>query len=180
MLMVFIAVCGFLAFFTNGFTSSLKTFYVEIEDKQILSTAENYELTTTVPLNVEVKYVFKALSSENSGYFVKVLPSIIADKDFDFTIDGSVYSYQAEEDLTAGFDIDYGETSFTIKPKGGITEILSAVYPNMEVGVSKDKAYENMFTLVVTSYNGEENIRICFSVLEKVSSVILDQEVIIF
>ena len=180
LLLVFVAVCGFLAYFTDGFTGSFKTFYLEIGGKQILSTADGYEVTTEKPLAVEVRYTFGAVNKEISGYSVKVIPNAISGKDFDFMLDGAAYSYQGEKDLTAGFDIGYGDTSFTIKPKGGVTEILSAVYPGSEIADCRDKAYENMFALVVTSYIGEASVTVCFSVIEQVAGVFLDQEVIIF
>ena len=69
---------------------------------------------------------------------------------------------------------------FMITPKGNLTEILSAVYPNDTIGDCTDKAYENMFTLVVTSYNGEAEVRIHFTVTESIRGVILDKEVIEF
>jgi hypothetical protein len=37
-----------------------------------------------------------------------------------------------------------------------------------------------MFTLVVTSYNGEAEIRVNFTVIEEIRGVILDKEVIEF
>ena len=54
------------------------------------------------------------------------------------------------------------------------------MYPNDTVGDCTDKAYENMFTLVVTSYNGEAEVRIHFTVTESIRGVILDKEVIEF
>lgn len=180
LLLAVIAVCGFLAFFTDGFTGSFKTFYVELEGKQVLSKSGGYEITTNKPMSVEVKYTFGAVNNEISGYSVKIVPNIISGKDFDFITDGAFYSYQSEKDLTAGFDIHYSETSFTVLPKGGITEILSAVYPGKTITDCRDKAYKDMFALVITSYNGEASVTVCFSVVEKISGVILDREVIIF
>lgn len=91
-----------------------------------------------------------------------------------------MYSFQAETDLTAGFDISRKETSFTITPKGGVTEVLRAVYPNNEIGDCSDKGYEDMYALIVTSYNGEASVTLYFSVLQEVAGVTLDQEVIVF
>jgi len=178
--LVLIAVCGLLAYFTNGFTSDFKTFYVECGGQQVLNTTDGFEMTKDEPLTVDVKYTFGAVNKEISGYSVKVVPNQVSGKDFDFTLDGAAYSFQAEDDMTAGFDIEQGETSFTVKPKGGINDILKAVYPNYEVSDVRDKVYENMFTLVVTSYNGEATVKLNFTVTEKVEGVILDQEVIQF
>ena len=172
-----VSAIGFIAYFTGGFTSNFKTFYVEIDGKQIMTSASGYKIPTGEAMTVDVKYT---MSDEANGYTVKIVPNRLAGKDFDFTLDGDVYSYQAEKDLTAGFDIEYGETSFTIKPKGVITDILQAVYPNSAIEDCRDFAYENMFTLIVTSYDGESSVTVNFSVTEDTSGVELDKEVIIF
>ena len=114
--------------------------------------AGGYEITNEKPLTVDVKYTFGSAGGDVSGYSVKVVPHAVEGKDFDFTLDDQVYSFQAETDLTAGFDIAREETSFTITPKGGVTEVLRAVYPNNEIGDCSDKGYEDMYALIVTSY----------------------------
>lgn len=172
-----VAAIGFIAYYTGGFTGGFKTFYVEVDGNQILTSANGYEMTADEPMTVNVKYT---MSDEVSGYSVKVVPNQLSGKDFDFTLDGDVYSYQAEKDLTAGFDIEYGDTSFTIKPKGSITDILQAIYPNNTIEDCRSHAYENMFTLVVTSYDGESAVSINFSIPEDVWGVELDQTEITF
>lgn len=178
--LVLVALSGLLAYFTNGFTSEFKTFYVECDGQQVLGQTDGFEISKDKPLNVDVKYTFGALNKEVSGYSVKVVPNAIQGRDFDFTLDGDAYSFQAEDDLTAGFDIVQEKESFSIKPKGGINEILKAVYPNNEVGDCSNNAYENMFTLVVTSYNGEASVLLNFTVPTKTEGVILDKEAIQF
>jgi hypothetical protein len=178
--LVLVAVCGLLAYFTNGFTSDFKTFYVECDGKQVLADSSGFEATKDEPLTVDVKYTFSSLNKEVSGYSVKVVPNVVQGKDFDFTLDGSAYSFQAEDDLTAGFEIVQKDTSFTVKPKGGINDIMKAVYPTYEVGDCRGKAYENMFSLIVTSYNGEASVKLNFTVTENVEGVFLDKEVIKF
>lgn len=173
LVLALVAAIGFIAYFTGGFTSGFKTFYVEIDGEQIMTNASGYKMTAAEPLTVDIKYT---MTDEANGYSVKVVPNQLSGKDFDFKLDEDVYSYQAEKDLTAGFDIDYSDTSFTIKPKGGLTEILQAIYPNNTVADCKDHAYENMFTLVITSYDGESSVTVNFSVTEDISGVELDKE----
>ena len=182
-ILVLLVVAGVIAVivrFTGGFTSEFKTFYVSVDGKDILTSAGGYEVTNEKPLTVDVKYTFGSAGGDVSGYSVKVVPHAVEGKDFDFTLDDQVYSFQAETDLTAGFDIAREETSFTITPKGGITEVLRAVYPNNEIGDCSDKGYEDMYALIVTSYNGEASVTLYFSVLQEVAGVTLDQEVIEF
>ncbi len=182
-ILVLLVVAGVIAVivrFTGGFTSDFKTFYVSVDGKDVLTSAGGYEVTNEKPLTVDVKYTFGSAGGDVSGYSVKVVPHAVEGKDFDFTLDDQVYSFQAETDLTAGFDISREETSFTITPKGGVTEVLRAVYPNNEIGDCSDKGYEDMYALIVTSYNGEASVTLYFSMLQEVAGVTLDQEVIEF
>ena len=182
-ILVLLVVAGVIAVivrFTGGFTSDFKTFYVSVDGKDVLTSAGGYEVTNEKPLTVDVKYTFGSAGGDVSGYSVKVVPHAVEGKDFDFTLDEQVYSFQAETALTAGFDIAREETSFTITPKGGVTEVLRAVYPNNEIGDCSDKGYEDMYALIVTSYNGKASVTLYFSVLQEVTGVTLDQEVIEF
>ena len=180
LVLVVVGVIGVIVYFTGGFTSDFKTFYVSVDGKDVLTSAGGYKISQEMPLTVDVKYTFGSAGGDVSGYSVKIVPHVVEGKDFDFTLDDQVYSFQAETDLTAGFDISRKETSFTITPKGGVTEVLRAVYPNNEIGDCSDKGYEDMYALIVTSYNGEASVTLYFSVLQEVAGVTLDQEVIVF
>ena len=175
-----IGVCGFIIYFTGGFTTDFTGFYVTVDGEDVLSTGNNFKISESDPMHVQVKYVFSSPNDTTKGYSVKVVPNPIKDKDFDFSINGDLYSYQAEKDLTNGFNIKQEDTSFTITPKGNLSAILAAVYPDSTVSDCENKGYENMFTLVVTSYNGEAEVRINFTVTEDIQGVILDKEVIEF
>ena len=178
--LIFVAVCGCIVYFTGGFTSDFKTFYVSVDGKDIMTTANDYKLSMDIPTQVNVKYTFGALNKDISGYSVKIIPNAIDGKNFDFTVDGQVYSYQAESDLTNGFEIEESETSFTIKPKGGINHILAALYPDSEISDCRDKSYQNMYSLIVTSYNGTASVKINFSIDEPLYDIILDKGEITF
>ena len=175
--LVFVLGVGFLAYFTGGFTSEFKTFYVEVNGKEIMTNASGYELSVNEPLTVNVKYT---LTDQAQGYSVKVVPNALEGKDFDFKLDEDVYSFQAEKDLTDGFVIERSESSFTIAPKGGITDILQAIYPDNVVEDCRQYAYENMFTLIVYTYDGNSSVTLNFSCPEKTTGIELDKEVIVF
>ena len=177
LVLVLVSAIGFIAYFTGGFTSGFKTFYVEIDGDQILTSESGYKIPTGESMKVDVKYT---MSNEKSGYSVKVVPNKLAGKDFDFTLDGEVYSYHGEKDLTEGFEIEYGDTSFTIKPKGTITDILRAVYPGSAVEDCRDFAYDDMFTLIVTSHDGESNVKVNFTVSEDTEGIIITPDHIYF
>lgn len=176
-----ITVIGVVAHFTNGFTSDFKTFYVTVDGKDVITSAGGYRVTTSKPLEVDVKYTFGALNNKvDKDYSLKIIPNNIPDKDFTYTVDGEIKYFQSETDLSEGFEIDKGGKSFRIKPKGEtISEVLSAVY-GKEVTDCENKGYTDMFTIIVTSYNGEASVKLNFSLAIRVAGITLDKEAILF
>ena len=179
-LLVIVAAIGVFAYFTNGFTTDFKTFYVSVNGKDVMTTQNGYVVTPSEPLQVDVKYTFNFATDETKDYSVKIVPNKIENSDFTYTVDGESKSFQSETDLTAAFEIDKGEKSFTIKPKGkSLTEVLTAFY-GTEVTNCENKGYTDMFTIIVTSYNGEASVKLNFTVAGKVTGVSFDKEVILF
>ncbi len=176
-----ITVIGVVAHFTNGFTSDFKTFYVTVDGKDVMTSAGGYRVTTSKPLEVDVKYTFGALNNKvDKDYSLKIIPNNIPDKDFTYTVDGEMKYFQSETDLSEGFEIDKGEKSFRIKPKGEtISEVLSAVY-GKSITDCESKGYTDMFTVIVTSYNGEASVKLDFSLAIRVAGITLDKEAILF
>ena len=176
-----ITVIGIVAHFTNGFTSDFKTFYVTVDGKDVMTSAGGYRVTTSKPLEVDVKYTFGSLNNKvDKDYSLKIIPNNIPDKDFTYTVDGEMKYFQSETDLSDGFEIDKGEKSFRIKPKGEtIVEILSAVY-GKSITDCESKGYTDMFTVIVTSYNGEASVKLDFSLAIRVVGITLDKEAILF
>ena len=176
-----ITVIGVVAHFTNGFTSDFKTFYVTVDGKDVMTSAGGYRVTTSKPLEVDVKYTFGALNNKvDKDYSLKIIPNNIPDKDFTYTVDDEMKYFQSETDLSDGFEIDKGEKSFRIKPKGEtISEVLSAVY-GKSITDCENKGYTDMFTIIVTSYNGEASVKLDFSLAIRVAGITLDKEAILF
>ncbi len=176
-----ITVIGVVAHFTNGFTSDFKTFYVTVGGKDVMTSAGGYRVTTSKPLEVDVKYTFGALNNKvDKDYSLKIIPNNIPDKDFTYTVDGERKSFQSETNLSDGFEIDKGEKSFKITPKGEtIAEVLSAVY-GKSITDCESKGYTDMFTVIVTSYNGEASVKLNFSLAIRVAGITLDREAILF
>lgn len=176
-----ITVIGVVAHFTNGFTSDFKTFYVTVDGKDVMTSSGGYRVTTSKPLEVDVKYTFGALNNKvDKDYSLKIIPNNIPDKDFTYTVDGEMKYFQSVTDLSEGFEIDKGEKSFKIKPKGEtISEVLSAVY-GKSITDCESKGYTNMFTIIVTSYNGEASVKLDFSLAIRVAGITLDKEAILF
>ena len=181
-LLVLIVLVGVVARFTNGFTDDFKTFYLKVEDKEIMSNSGGYEITRSRPMQVEVKYTFSFATDEKKGYNVKIVPNAAdKSKDFSFTVNGESRQFQAETDLTDGFEIEKSESTFKVTPKGeNLTGVLQAIYPGLNTARIEEKAYNDMFALVVSSYNEKSSVTIYFTLSSKVSGIRLDKEAIVF
>lgn len=175
-LLAVIGITGAIVHFADGLKGDFRTFYVTVEGKDIFTTGGGYKASQNEPLKAEVKYAL----AESNGYSVKVVPNVIEGRDFDFVLDGEVYSFQAEKDLTKGFEIEYKESSFTVTPKGSITDILQAIYPESTVEDCNSMRYRNMYTVIVTSYDGKASVRINFTIASDVSGVAFEKEAILF
>lgn len=173
-----IAVVGLVFQLTNGFKTDVKTFYVTVDKTIITDSFGGYVVTESKPLKGTVRNL--STNSESKGYTLKVVPNKIDGKDFAFTVDGKTHTFQAEENLTAGFEITADGDKFSIVPKGGcVTGILKQIYGDT-VSDSNDNSYKDMFTLLVTSKDGKNEIKLNFSVSGKVTGVTLDKEVVLF
>ena len=181
-LLVLIVLVGVVARFTNGFTDDFKTFYIRVDGKEIMSSAGGYEITRAKPMQVEVKYTFSFATDENKGYNVKIVPNAAdKSKDFSFSVNGENRQFQAETDLTDGFEIEKSESSFKVTPKGeNLTGVLQTIYPGLDMAHIEEKAYNDMFALVVSSYNEKSSVTIYFTLSSKVTGVRLDKEAIVF
>lgn len=181
-LLVLIVLVGVVARFTNGFTDDFKTFYLKVEDKEIMSGSGGYEITQSKPMQVEVKYTFSFATDENKGYNVKIVPNTEdKNRDFSFKVNGESKSFQSLQDLTDGFEIEKSETSFKVTPKGeNLTGVLQAIYPGLDTAHIEEKAYNDMFMLVVSSYNEKSSVTIYFTLSSKVTGIRLDKEAIVF
>lgn len=175
-----VGVCGVIVYFTNGFTSDFKTFYIAVDGKDVLTNTGGYELTPDEPTTIDVKYTFDKINSEISGYSIRLSANTDEEHDFSFTVDGETHYFSTEKDLSKGFVIEQTENSFTIKPKGDLDVILANVYEGQEVSPCGEMTYEDMFVLTVVSYNEEAKISLKFMVPYGIKSITFDKEVIVF
>lgn len=175
-----VGVCGVIAYFTNGFTSDFKTFYIAVDGKDVLTNTGGYVLTTDKETVVDVKYTFDKINSDIGGYSIKISANADKEHDFAFTVDEESRMFSEEKDLSKGFVIEESENSFTIKPKGDVNAILAAVYEGQKFSEVGNVVYDDMFALTVTSYNGEAKIVLKFTVPYGIMGITLDKEVIAF
>jgi hypothetical protein len=162
--LLLIAAAGLVAYFTNGFTSEFKTFYIERDGTLYLCDSADVLLSQSSENRFDVRYTFGALSEETNGYTIKIVPLISNGGDFDFTVDGEVYSFGAEGDLTRGFDITFYDKYFIIAGDFTMQSVLERLYPERTVSFNAEEVDMSVdhFLLQVYSYNGKALISIAF------------------
>jgi hypothetical protein len=173
--LVAIAIVGVIIALTSG--GSVQSFYVTIDEKNIMEADYDYILKQDESTNVKMNFL--SIDEDNSNYTVTIVPTLNAENDFDFTADGSVYSFQQTPDYTAGFTIKKTDEGFSIQPKGNLESIIEAAVGS-DVEELNAKSYDNMFTMIITSADEKSNIYIQFSIYEPVTDVSLDKEAITF
>lgn len=175
LLLAIIAVFGFVFKFTSGFKTDFTTFYVTVNGEDVMTSKGGYIIMPDTPLSVDVKYTFGFANDELKGYSVKIVPNVDTGKNFSYIVDNEKYAFYGIEDLSNGFEINQGDESFTIKPKGPtLTDFFTVIYGRY-VFVDDSCGYEDMFSLLVTSYDGEATVRLDFSFLFHVGGISLDQ-----
>lgn len=177
--MVIVVAIGVCAHFTDGFESEFKTFYATVNGKDVMNSSGGYVLTPESPMSVDVKYTFGAFNKEETkDYSYKIVPNKNAEGNLEFVVDGETHYLSDETNLAEGFVVEKTEKSLKLMPKGGLTDILKELYPDSEISDCTGKGYPDMFTLVLTSYDGKSNVNLHFGLSISVSGVTLDKAVI--
>ena len=170
-LLLIIAAVGFAAYFSNGFTSEFKTFYVECNGEKILNDKDYYEMSANEEYCFDVKYLFDVGNKENKlGYHVKILPHTTKE----------TYNYGAEGELTQAFEIEQADEYFTLKATKTVKGVLETLYPNKTIIVPELKSKTPYFALVVSSEDYSAEITIAFVSVVAVTGVTLDPDHIVF
>lgn len=152
---------GAVAYFTSGFTTDFQTFYLRLDDEDILESVVGIEFIDGKDYLFEVKYTFGELSKQKTGYSVKIIPN--QETDFNFLVDGESHSLQELGDITSCFDITYQSDKFTVLGNARLQDVLQRYYAENTVELV-DEIQEMMdyYTIVVTSYNGKASVRVGF------------------
>ena len=168
--------------FTNGFNEDFKTFYVEHEGKQFLSTQNDLVLEDAGVHRFDVKYTFDTQQSETKDYTVEIVPN--AEQDFEYLVDGEPYLFSRAGDLSAAFGLNKKATYFEITTTDGMTlqSVLERCHTGQTVEVPADAEKGNAYPyqLIVSSYNGSVSYRIAFNLGADVTGITLDPSGIVF
>lgn len=160
-------IIGLIYKFTNGFNEDFKTFYVEYDGKQILTSDNKMTFGNGKKYVFGVKYTFDKEDAEPKEYSVKVVPHCV--RDFDYTVDGERYLYSKAGDLTSCFALTKSDTYFELDMSEEVTlqNVLSKLHAGKNIVVPADAEENNPmpYRLVVSSYNEKVTYNIDFNVL---------------
>ena len=168
---------GLIFKFTNGFNEDFKTFYLEQDGKQILTSETERSFLRGESYRYEVKYTFDNNKSEPKGYNVKVVPN--GKLNLTFKAGGKQYSYADAKELTGAFNIKKEKSAFTLTmpQELSLKSVLEKVY-GKTVEVEEQKG--DLYTLVVSSYNEKVTYKINFGMTIPVTGIELDKDGIVF
>ena len=173
---------GFVATFTNGFTDSFKSFYVEYNGQSIMSDTQ-LMLPCGEELRFDTKYVFEDIG-QKGDYKVKIVTNSNSDTTFDYLVDGVPYAYLSDKDITHAFDVKLEDGYFTLTLPQGVTlqSILDKVYEGQEVEIEDnvDERNKCYYAMIVYSYDESVSYRIEFSFNVGVAGIELDKSEVIF
>lgn len=181
--LVIVGAVGLIYKFTNGFNEDFKTFYVEHDGKQILTTDSKMTFESGQKYKFAVKYTFDKEDAEPKDYSVKIIPHI--ERDFDYTVDGEKYLYSKTGELTVGFNLTKNKTDFELDLpyELDLQKVLTSVHGGNAVTVPVDAEINNAkpYRLVIASYNGKVTYNIDFNVTRlTVTGVTLNPSEIVF
>ena len=153
--------------YTNGFNEDFKTFYVEHDGKQILSSDTKLDLYCYTTQKFSVKYVFDTAQSEVKDYSVQIVPN--AEKDFEFMADEKPVKVSKAENLNTAFELKKDTESFTIRMPDfpTIQSVLEKAYAGKQISLPAQAEENNPypFSIVVASYNGKVTYKIAIALL---------------
>lgn len=180
--LLIVGVVGIVYKFTNGFNEDFKTFYVEYDDKQILTADSKLILKNDRTHNFKVKYTFDNENSEPKDYKIKVVPNVA--RDFDYTVNGEKYLFSKTGELTEAFGLEKEQTQFFITTPAGfkLPQALIALNVGKTVIVPPDAIENNPypFRLIVSSYNDKVIFNIDLKIIDPVEDIVVNPDDIVF
>lgn len=179
--LLLLAVGGFFAKYTNGFTSDFATFYVEYDGKTITSDKGGYGFVVGEKYDFKVGYSLDFINKDKLTYNVKVVPNITENTDFKYETADGLYKFSDIEDLTQFFEIEKGENGFTLSTNYTLNNMFTELYGDTVSGVPTEYGSEDYLKLVVSSEDGSKALNFFFnSVLVLPESIVLNKTSLVF
>ena len=164
---------------TNGGTDEFKYFYVTDINDKVYATNDSEVISRLAETKFNVKYTF----TENKGYSVKVVLNVTDSTKFKYTLGGEEKEYASGLDLTLIFNVKTYDDYFTLKMPEKMEDVLKIIFEGQMVTISEDidLCSQSYFKLIVSSYNGDDEINIALrGALIPVEDIGLDKENYVF
>jgi len=184
LILAVVGIIGFIAVFTNGFTSDFKTFYLRRDKVMYTADSGDYYLPAGEELRFDVGYTFDVMDNDDTpkGYTVKVIPNVTDETKFTLVVDDEEVPLSEDTDLTSVFGITKYDEYFTLTLPTELTvkDIYETAYEGKTVSISDtDIAEQCYFSIVATSYDGKASIRINFRPYVGVEGIRFEKENIV-
>lgn len=156
--LLILAVVGFIVYFTNGLTTDFQSFYLKYGDTVVKQNINGLML----PQNEELRFEVRSSLGKNIDYTVRVESNADEDNSFHYYADGIPQRFVSKQDFTSAFDIVCAEDSFILQWDNNMQNILQTVHPNQTLTEVPDIQLDekNYFVLIVKAANME--LRISF------------------
>lgn len=159
-LALLLGVLGFVYRMSNGFTTSIKNFYLQCGEQVITRDDEMY-VRLDKPLVIEPKYMLDKMTSA-TGYSYCIVAKESEKTKFNYVVNGKSYGFTDGNDFTGVFSVECDDTSLTIKNDFGadnpVYEVLRRYYNTAEITGSEISDYDEIpyFDLQIYSYDKSE------------------------
>lgn len=170
-------ICGLVVKFTKGFTTGFQEFYISANQQDYIESGTGLGLKTDEPTRVDVKYVFGKFDDKLTGYDLEVK----AIGEFKFKADGKEYDFKTVK-LDKAFIIERKDDYFTIKPIGGIADIIKTneEFANSQIELPSDLNMADIFMLTVYSHDKSSKVDVKFGINLPPAEIKLSETEIVF
>lgn len=176
--LLILAICGGIVFFTNGLTTEFKSFYLIVNGEDILDDKGGIAVSANQSLKIEPKYVLGVFNKDLSGYSYEIKAN--PEANFSFNVGEDSYDFAGDNlDFSKCFSVVETETELTLTAKAGdIEHMLAYIFPDSEITIDGEVDYsKDLFLLTVKSYNEKASITLG---LHFISGITLDVTEIVF
>lgn len=179
--LLILAICGGIVYFTNGLTTEFKSFYLIVNGEDILDDKGGIAVSANQSLKIEPKYVLGVFNKDLSGYSYEIKANPGAN--FSFNVGEDSYDFAGDNlDFSKCFSVVETETELTLTAKAGdIEHMLAYIFPDREITIDGEVDYsKDLFLLTVKSYNEKASITLGLHYISGVSGITLDVTEIVF
>lgn len=179
--LLILAICGGIVYFTNGLTTEFKSFYLIVNGEDILDDKGGIAVSANQSLKIEPKYVLGVFNKDLSGYSYEIKAN--PEANFSFKVGEDSYDFAGDNlDFSKCFSVVETETELTLTAKAGdIEHMLAYIFPDSEITIDGEVDYsKDLFLLTVKSYNEKASITLGLHYISGVSGITLDMTEIVF